>query len=150
MPQLQEDFDSADVWYAAAAELDSDAYPEPVRVDESTARDFLAEIVAAFPAPVRGALQNVRIDLFEVPSAALDAGTGEGPLLLGIYSGVPITERIDGVSADVDSIRIFKRNIERGVRSEVELLEQLRITLLHEVGHHLGWDEDDVEERGLG
>ena len=50
----------------------------------------------------------------------------------------------------LDRIWVFQRNLERTCRTEEEVLEQVRVTLLHEIGHHIGWDEDEVEERGLG
>jgi predicted Zn-dependent protease with MMP-like domain len=47
------------------------------------------------------------------------------------------------------SIALFQRNLERHVRDEAELREEIEVTLLHEVGHFLGLDEDDLRERGL-
>jgi predicted Zn-dependent protease with MMP-like domain len=47
------------------------------------------------------------------------------------------------------SIVLFQRNLERAARTRDELLEQIRITLVHEVGHYLGLSEDELYERGL-
>jgi predicted Zn-dependent protease with MMP-like domain len=47
------------------------------------------------------------------------------------------------------SIVLFQRNLERFVRSRAELAEEIRVTLVHEVGHYLGLDEDELYERGL-
>jgi predicted Zn-dependent protease with MMP-like domain len=44
---------------------------------------------------------------------------------------------------------LFHRNLERAATTREELEEEIRITVLHEIGHHLGWDEKDLEERGL-
>jgi predicted Zn-dependent protease with MMP-like domain len=47
-------------------------------------------------------------------------------------------------------IILFKKNIERYCRDRDEMIEQIRITLLHEIGHHFGFDEEDLEELGYG
>jgi predicted Zn-dependent protease with MMP-like domain len=47
------------------------------------------------------------------------------------------------------SIALFQRNLERFARDREELLEEIRITLLHEVGHFLGLDEDRLRDLGL-
>jgi predicted Zn-dependent protease with MMP-like domain len=44
---------------------------------------------------------------------------------------------------------LYQRNLERFARDREELVEQIRITLLHEVGHFLGLDEEQLRERGL-
>ena len=98
---------------------------------------------------VQATFENLEIELLEVPEPAIDGEPGTDPLLRGVYHGTPITERESAPALGPDRVRIFKRNVERLVLDRDELVEQLRITLLHEVGHHLGWDEDDLEARGL-
>ena len=75
--------------------------------------------------------------------------------LCGLYTGVPLTQRsveLSGVLSDV--IHIFRLGIlsmatDRQSRlNEAELRRQIRITVLHELGHHHGLDEDDLEELG--
>jgi predicted Zn-dependent protease with MMP-like domain len=44
---------------------------------------------------------------------------------------------------------LFQKNLERAAASREELEEEIRITVLHEIGHHLGWDEEELEARGL-
>jgi predicted Zn-dependent protease with MMP-like domain len=44
---------------------------------------------------------------------------------------------------------LFQRNLERGASTRGELEEEIRITVLHEIGHHLGWGEEELEARGL-
>ena len=51
---------------------------------------------------------------------------------------------------DLDRVILFKRNLERMCRNEGELIEQIQITVKHEIGHYLGMDEDEVERLGLG
>lgn len=142
-------FDEADELYAEAERLDPDCCPRPVRMAEDEARELLADLVRSFPADVRGALDNIRIEMADMPDPKIDWGATPDPFLLGLYDGVPIGDLEDVSVGMPGSVRIFKRNIERLATDDAELREQLRITLLHEVGHHLGWDEDDLAERGL-
>lgn len=147
--ELQERFDEVDELYERAASLDPEYCPRPVRMGEDEARDMLRGLVQSFPSDVRAVLDNATIEIVEVPDRKVDWTPHGGPLLLGLYLGVPIGER-DQMSVGMpERVRIFKRNIERVASDLAELREQLRLTLLHEVGHHLGWDEDDLAERGL-
>ncbi len=147
--ELRGDLTLADRHYERATALDADACPAPVRMPDDEALGMLREIVAAFPPDLAAALDNVSIELAPMPDAAIDGGPDTDPLVLGLYAGAPIGESVDAPLSMPGSVRIFKRNIERVAADREALLEELRITLLHEVGHHLGWDEDDLEARGL-
>ena len=50
---------------------------------------------------------------------------------------------------DLTRVILFKRNLEKVCRSREELIEQIQVTVKHEIGHHLGLDEDDLERLGL-
>ena len=70
--------------------------------------------------------------------------------LYGLYEGVPLTERGAGYYGMLpDKITIFRGPLERDFWYE-ELEEQIRITVIHEVAHHFGFDEDRLEELGWG
>ncbi len=72
------------------------------------------------------------------------------PQILGMFLGVASTDADHSAQAlDVDRVIIFKRNLEKVCRDRDELIEQIQITLRHEVGHYLGLDEDDMERLGL-
>lgn len=71
--------------------------------------------------------------------------------LLGLYIGRPRTERhVEEWGVPSDVIYIYQGNIERICNSEAELVQQVRITVLHEVGHHFGLDEQDLRDLGYG
>jgi predicted Zn-dependent protease with MMP-like domain len=72
------------------------------------------------------------------------------PQILGLYVGVPRTEG-ESVQHDGDFTRvvIFKQNVEKICRDRDDLIEQIQITVRHEVGHHLGLSEEDLERLGL-
>ena len=78
-------------------------------------------------------------------------GLEDDELLLGLYDGIPLTERSvehSGVRSPV--IYLFQDDIEIASDSEAELIQQVRTTVLHEIGHHFGMDEDDLDELGYG
>jgi predicted Zn-dependent protease with MMP-like domain len=66
--------------------------------------------------------------------------------LLGVYVGVPLTERHpDDLFRMPDQIIVFQRPIEAACRSEREIVEQIRVTIVHEVGHFFGLSDDEIE-----
>jgi predicted Zn-dependent protease with MMP-like domain len=99
-------------------------------------------IVQLDPA-VRLALDNLSIVVEELPPE------GE-PEQFGVYDGVPQSERGGGYTFVVpDRIVIFQRPLEEAFPNQRELEAQVRITLLHEIGHHLGLDEKELDQLGL-
>lgn len=72
----------------------------------------------------------------------------EEPTLLGLYEGVPLTERLADHSGLPDVIHLYRLALADICRTDDELVEQVRITLLHEVGHFFGMDEDDLDNVG--
>ncbi len=72
----------------------------------------------------------------------------ENPYLLGLYEGVPLTERSANHWGFPDVITLYSQNLCMISNSEAELVENIRVTLLHEVGHFFGLDEDDLERLG--
>ena len=69
--------------------------------------------------------------------------------LLGLYEGIPLTKRQDyGGLAMPDRITIYRRPILQRCRTEEEVVEQVRITVIHEVAHHFGIDDDRLDELG--
>lgn len=71
--------------------------------------------------------------------------------LLGLYEGVPLTARGNhyGIGGGTpDRITIFRENILRRCRSEEDVVRQVRITVVHEVAHHFGIDDDRLRELG--
>ena len=67
-----------------------------------------------------------------------------GGLLLGLFYGIPRTEKSVFSSSPPDRIFLYQRNIEAVCRNEAEVRRQIRATLLHEVGHYFGLSEDEL------
>ena len=71
------------------------------------------------------------------------------PALLGLYDGVPLTERDDGWSMVLpDRIHIFQGPLERWCTTREELVEEVAVTVIHEVAHHFGIDDARLHELG--
>jgi predicted Zn-dependent protease with MMP-like domain len=96
-------------------------------------------------------LDNVAIVVDDWPdySTPLVSG-GQGETLYGLYEGVPLTERGAGYYGFLpDKITIFRGPLERDFATR-ELEEQVRITVVHEIAHYFGFDEERLEELGWG
>ena len=96
-------------------------------------------------------LDNVAIVVDDWPdySTPLVAG-GPNETLYGLYEGVPLTERGAGYYGFLpDKITIFRGPLERDFATQ-ELEEQVRITVVHEIAHYFGFDEERLEELGWG
>ena len=80
----------------------------------------------------------------------------EDELLLGLYQGHALTGRSVEYSAGMpgdralDVIYIFQEDVELASDSEAQLKQEVRTTVLHEIGHHFGLDEDDLDRLGYG
>src|ERR1700712_3465464 len=98
-------------------------------------------------------LAEVPVEIRSRPSRRelRDLGMDDDYLLLGLYRGRPRTERsVEDSGAMPDVIYIFQEDIELSCDSEPELIEQVRTTVLHEIGHHFGMSEEDLEGLGYG
>ena len=72
----------------------------------------------------------------------------EDPDWLGLYEGVPLVERDLEVSGMVpDSITLFQRAIEEEAEGDDDVYRVVRETLIHEIAHYFGFDEDEVEAK---
>ncbi len=70
-----------------------------------------------------------------------------GHLLLGVYVGVPRTQRsVFDLKVEPDHIVLFQKNIEAVCRNDEEIREQVQRTVIHELGHYFGLDEDALKD----
>lgn len=119
-------------------------------------RDFeriVLEALDQLPGRFREALDNLDIEIRWRPTPAelRQAGVHRGSTLFGLYVGVPLSQRGHHYTMALpDKILIYQLPHQRYCRSEAEMVEQVRRTLLHEIGHYLGLDEDRLHELGIG
>jgi predicted Zn-dependent protease with MMP-like domain len=103
------------------------------------------------PDDVRTFLDNVAIVVEDEPTPGSRADLADEPEeLFGLYHGIPQSQRSGGYSMVVpDRITVYRGPLIRAFGSGPELDEEIRVTVLHELGHHLGFDEDDLDRMGL-
>jgi predicted Zn-dependent protease with MMP-like domain len=139
--------------FAAARRLSPGEYPEPVRLSPAAFDAAVEDALAAVPPQVRAYLSNVPITVEDLPGDEdlLAEDPPLSPSILGVFRGSPYGGKGAGDpwSHFPSSIVLFQRNLERFARDRDELIEEIEVTLLHEVGHFLGLDEDELAARGL-
>jgi predicted Zn-dependent protease with MMP-like domain len=112
---------------------------------------LVEQALEALPPELSRLLDNVAIVVDDWPdySTPLVAG-GSKETLYGLYEGVPLTERGAGYYGFLpDKITIFRGPLERDFDTQA-LEEQVRITVVHEIAHYFGFDEERLEELGWG
>jgi tetratricopeptide (TPR) repeat protein len=139
--------------FARARKLAPDEFPKPVSLSPAAFDRAVEDALARLPEKVRAFLANVAITVEDLP-ADDDLRGAEPPLspsILGLFRG-PSHGRsggLDPVTHLPSAIVLFQRNLERFATSRADLIEQIGVTLVHEVGHFLGLDEEELYERGL-
>ena len=106
-----------------------------------------------FDALVSQALDGVPAELADLVRNVVvlveDEAPADGPELLGLYEGVPLTERDTGYTfAPPDRILVFRGPLLRMCSSPEELVEEVRITVVHEIAHHFGIDDEQLHDLG--
>jgi len=128
-------------------------------VDEAVARE-----IAALPAHLRRLIDEIPIVLLDEPTPEMLRDLGIDPAdtdareeICGLHTGVPLTEESVEYSGDLPTtIHLFRRGLvnmaldERGRLDRETLDEEVRITILHELGHHFGLEEGDLDDLGYG
>ena len=103
--------------------------------------EHVERALASLPADLRAAMSNVEI--------VVEDENPEDPDMFGLYFGIPLTERHDYSGVLPDKIAIYRLPLEEEFGDDPAVLEEeIRITVLHEVAHHFGIDEDKLEELG--
>jgi predicted Zn-dependent protease with MMP-like domain len=141
----------ADKAFAKASELAPEDFLPPVRLERSRFEQHLQRTMDALPDRFRAHLGEVAVTVEALPTEEILRAEQPplDPELLGLFVGTPRTE--DSVFAGGElppRILLFQRNLERNALDEDELLDEIAITLRHELGHYLGLDEEEIEEAG--
>lgn len=110
-------------------------------------------LMARLPRELRDAAQDLLIEIKDRPSPdeVRDFDLEAGETLYGAYLGVSLVERrADDVLLAPSQVWLFAEPICASGRTEVEVRSQIRRTLLHEVAHHFGMSEEELDRRGRG
>ncbi len=110
--------------------------------------------VRGLPADIRRRLDNLAMVVADWPTLQqlAQAGINHRRDLLGLYEGIPLGQRGSGYTmVPPDRITIFRRPVEMVSTTEEEVVKMVRQTVLHEIGHHLGFSEEQLAAlEGLG
>ncbi|HEB91822.1 MAG TPA: tetratricopeptide repeat protein [Deltaproteobacteria bacterium] len=137
--------------FARANSLEPQQFPMPLDVSETAFAKAVDTAMANLPRSIRERIEGVPILVEDFPDLDLVRNERVSPQTLGLFLGVPRTEVLQtDQPLDLDRILLFKKNLEKICQDEEDLIDQVQITLRHEVGHYLGLDEDDLERLGLG
>ena len=112
---------------------------------------LVVQALDSLPADIRHFFENVAITVEDEPNESQCELEGEGELL-GLYEGVPRVDRDGQDPLLPDRITLFRKPLAAVCEDQAELERQVLVTLWHEIGHHLGFGEerlDDIEERIL-
>ena len=121
------------------------------RLSRAEFERLVARAVRSLPPRFLQRLENVEVVVEREPTEEeLDsAGIEPGGTLLGLYQGVPQTQRGTWYGSILpDRITIYQRPIEAVARDRREIRKEIRVTLMHEIGHHFGLGEDALSEAG--
>jgi predicted Zn-dependent protease with MMP-like domain len=105
-----------------------------------TFEDHVRTALDSLPAGIAAALRNVAV--------VVEDENADDPDLFGLYEGVPLPERGDEAGSLPDRIAIYRRPLEEEFPDPADLEREIRITVLHELGHHFGLDEEQLAELG--
>jgi predicted Zn-dependent protease with MMP-like domain len=111
-----------------------------VEITPEEFEDLVGEALDTIPSGLTRLMDNVVIVVEDDPPS---------PGLLGLYHGVPLTERGDTYAGVLpDRITIYRNPLTSICRTRDDLVEEVRITVVHEIAHHFGIDDDRLHELG--
>jgi predicted Zn-dependent protease with MMP-like domain len=114
-----------------------------IEVSDDDFEDLVDRGLRLIPRQLLDALDNVAI--------VVEDHNEEDPSILGLYHGVALTERsVEWPTFLPDKISIYKDALCRYCSSHEQLVEEVAVTVVHEIGHHFGIDDDRLHELGWG
>ena len=111
-------------------------------MDRQRFEELVEQALARLPKIFRRKLTNVAIIVEDSPPREPE----RRGLLLGLFHGLPLTEKSVFQTAPPDRIFLYQRNIEAVCSTDEEIRRQIRKTLLHELGHYFGLGEDELRD----
>jgi predicted Zn-dependent protease with MMP-like domain len=115
----------------------------PVEMSQARFEELVADALDQVPAEFAAAMDNVVVLVEEFNE--------EAPDILGLYHGIALTERTSHYSGALpDRISIYREPILDICDTEDDVVEEVLITVMHELGHHFGIDDERLHELGWG
>jgi predicted Zn-dependent protease with MMP-like domain len=141
--------------YARAQDLDPERFSMPRRVDEDVVHDAVDQASDKLPDQFRELLDELAVTVRPTPDLELARaenadGTPIPPDVLGLFVGRSQLEKsVFDVGSQPGLVFLFQKNLERVCPDEETLVEEIHITLWHELAHYLGFEEEDMPGLGL-
>jgi predicted Zn-dependent protease with MMP-like domain len=110
------------------------------------------EVLESLPPEFKSRLENVAILVEDVPATQRRPKLRQRPgpprrLLMGVFQGVPRTKKsVFDLPMGPDRIVLYQKNIEAVCSTEAEVRKEIRLTVIHELGHYFGMDEDQLRD----
>ena len=142
--------------FAAARASSAEDFPEPVQMTEAEFKSQVKAAIEALPVDMKKDVTGIPIEAEDLPSTddlvAVDPPLS--PTILGLFRGPPLDEPCTPdptmkAGSPCRSVVLYRKNLGRAVHTRDELIEQIRVTLLHEIGHLRGEDDHELAARGL-
>lgn len=121
-----------------------------MREETVSFEDLVTEALESLPPDIAAMMDNVEVIVEDEPPLHQLQRLPRGHTLFGLYEGIPLTKRGIYDRALPDRITIYKGPITRGARSAHAIREQVKRTVIHEIGHHFGIEEGRLHELGWG
>lgn len=114
-----------------------------LEVDDAFFTELVQDALAEVPEHLAAAIANVEV--------IIEDANADEPELLGLYEGVPLTDRGDTYAGVLpDRIYIYRLPLVGMCQTVFELADEVRVTVLHEIAHHFGIDDADLDDWGWG
>lgn len=112
-------------------------------------RRLVAEVLDTLPDEFRERMDNIVVLVEDAPGRRARTppprSTRPAKLLLGVFVGTPRTQKsVFNLAAGPDRIVLYQKNIEAVCRNEAEIRREVRLTVIHEIGHFFGMDEEQL------
>ena len=114
--------------------------------------DLVRRALETLPEEFLARLENVDVVVADRPTAEQIgvSGVSAGETLLGLYEGVPLVDRENYGLVVPDKITVFQMPLEEMCSTREELIDEVQVTVVHEVAHFFGLDDRALREMGLG
>ncbi|WP_327148908.1 metallopeptidase family protein [Nocardia sp. NBC_01329] len=115
----------------------------PVHMSEARFEELVGDALDQIPAELTRAIDNVVI--------LIEPRNPDEPHLLGLYHGIALTERDSHYGGSLpDTITVYRDTLLEVCADETEVVEEVRITVIHEIAHYFGIDEERLHQLGWG
>ncbi len=117
-------------------------------MDRARFEELVVDALHSLPPEIARRIENVEVVVEDEPPSEVLAGFAPGTYVFGLYHGIPLTKRGTYGNALPDKISIYRLPLEDEFDDPAELEEEIRITVLHELAHYFGFEEDRISDLG--